>query len=418
MGNQQVSTETCSICFETEIINSSDSVQSPFKSVNKINTIRLVNDGRLGVAVSTGSFNSDLVAFATDYSKFGPKVPNDFLRFPKPCRQNNTSDSDRELLFRLWLNNVNNFFNRNVYEYKYIIRKIKRTLQLAVDEDQFLYSEHLHIECIFRLRYESGSHEMIIKKSCMNHFPDPLEWFNVQPWRFETYHKVRIESGIYEVVFAPEAFQILLDMLLHNFSAQMYPVKDLLITKESIGEKVFSSELYIEHSSGSEIDFDDEGTPFSKQPLVQEGILNGYYNDRFLSVRQEVNTSGNGFRCLTPDFELKEGIPSPRYPFAKVKCGNHDLMNVIENMRNGIIIEELSRSHNSDFLISFAHIPIHKAFYVKNGKVVGELCGHPILFCILKDLFANITIASDRSYYIGGRTLPWVYAQTHIMTRF
>ncbi|PZU97788.1 MAG: peptidase C69 [Pseudanabaena sp.] len=108
----------------------------------------------------------------------------------------------------------------------------------------------------------------------------------------------KIKSGKYLVVFSPEAFLSLISAFSSIFNAQSILDKNSLSTPESIGTIIASpllnisdDELHVGNISAS--DFDGEGTPTRRTPLITNGVLTNFLHSSVTAKRMNAKPTGN-----------------------------------------------------------------------------------------------------------------------------
>ncbi|MEB3214890.1 MAG: TldD/PmbA family protein [Nostocales cyanobacterium 94392] len=137
---------------------------------------------------------------------------------------------------------------------------------------------------------------------------------------------------------------------------------------ERIGKQVVSSllTLYQEPDAGPySCPFDDEGTPTKSLIFIQDGILQNFYCDRSTGNQLGIATTGNGFRPSLSSY------PTPGLFNFLIKPGNGSLIELIEEMDNGLIVDQIlgdSGGISGDFSIN-----IDLGYLVENGQVTGRV---------------------------------------------
>jgi len=155
----------------------------------------------------------------------------------------------------------------------------------------------------------------------------------------------KIKSGKYLVVFSPEAFLSLIGAFSSLFNAQSILDKNSLSTPESIGTQIASpllnvndDELHVGNISAS--DFDGEGTPTRRTPLITNGILTNFLHSSVTAKRLDAKPTGNasiGAKVsVSPNFfhiERSNAVEADEKP-----CSLKDAENVI-------LIDDLQALH-------------------------------------------------------------------------
>ncbi len=178
-------------------------------------------------------------------------------------------------------------------------------------------------------------------------------------------------AGEMPVVFAPGDPGVLLhEAIGHGFEADLNRKKTSIYCT-MMGQKVAEPFVTVVDdatipSAGGSINFDDEGTPGQRTVLVENGVLKSYLHDRISALHYGVASTGNGRR------ESYEYYPVPRMRNTYIIAGPHKPQEIIESVKKGIYIEDVSNGQvnvgQGDF-----------AFYVSRGRLIedGKL-GPPI----------------------------------------
>ncbi|MEP6656404.1 MAG: metalloprotease TldD [Betaproteobacteria bacterium] len=102
-----------------------------------------------------------------------------------------------------------------------------------------------------------------------------------------------------------------------------------------IGERVAAAGVTviddgtIERRRGS-LNIDDEGNPTQRTVLIEDGILEGYMQDRLNASLMNVTPTGNGRR------ESFAHLPMPRMTNTVMLAGNHDPAEIIASVKSGL----------------------------------------------------------------------------------
>jgi len=171
-----------------------------------------------------------------------------------------------------------------------------------------------------------------------------------------------IKSGDYEVILENMASASLLAAYVPMFSAESVQ-KDVSLLKGKIGEQVSKDLISIVDDpfmkksprSGS---FDDEGVATKYKELVKDGKLTGYLHNLKTAKKDEVGSTGNGFR---------NGISSTNFYIAP---GNTSFEDSVKSMVKGLIITDLQGTHAGTSSVSGDFSLQASGYLVENGKIV------------------------------------------------
>jgi TldD protein len=116
------------------------------------------------------------------------------------------------------------------------------------------------------------------------------------------------------------------------------------------------------------ISIDDEGTPSSRNILIEDGILTGYIQDRLNSRLMGVRATGNGRR------ESFSCPPLPRMTNTYMLAGDAKREDIISSVKRGIYTAHLGGGQvditSGKFVFSAS-----EAYLIENGKITAPLKG-------------------------------------------
>ncbi|MEM7189885.1 MAG: metalloprotease TldD [Pseudomonadota bacterium] len=117
---------------------------------------------------------------------------------------------------------------------------------------------------------------------------------------------------------------------------------------------------------------DDEGTPTNRTPLIEDGILVGYMQDRQNARLMGVPATGNGRR------ESYAHIPMPRMTNTVMESGDADPESIVADVKDGIYATNFGGGQvdiaNGKFVFSCT-----EAYRVKDGKVLHPVKGATLI---------------------------------------
>lgn len=140
-----------------------------------------------------------------------------------------------------------------------------------------------------------------------------------------------------------------------------------------VGQRVASDQCTIVDSGilpgrrGS-LNIDDEGTTAQETVLIEDGILQGYMQDKLNARLMGVKSTGNGRR------ESFAHLPIPRMTNTYMKNGKYDHEEIIASVKKGIYAENFRGGQvditNGKFVFSASD-----AFLIENGKITKPVKG-------------------------------------------
>ena len=163
----------------------------------------------------------------------------------------------------------------------------------------------------------------------------------------------RIPSGVYPVLLRNHVASEFLSILANSFLAdQVQKGKSPLKGKQ--GERFFSPLLTIKddglHAKGiSTFPIDGEGVPSQRTSLVIQGEITGYLYDRYWANRE--NSSSAESQVRSTGNSRRHGIKSPPGIGVSnffIEPGDLTLPQLMENLFQGIVIEEVMGLHTVD----------------------------------------------------------------------
>jgi predicted Zn-dependent protease len=153
-------------------------------------------------------------------------------------------------------------------------------------------------------------------------------------------------------------------------------------------------------------EFDDEGVPQRRIPIIDKGMFNNFVYDQFFALKDNTQSTGNGLRQgdVFYVFDGKYGIqPSDQISNFHVKPGDIKYEDMIKDTRRGILIEQFSWL-NPDSITGKFSSEIRAGYYIKNGEITEPIKGGLIIGNIF-DMIQNIEGISDESVITSGSNI-------------
>ena len=153
------------------------------------------------------------------------------------------------------------------------------------------------------------------------------------------------------------------------------------------------------------ISIDDEGTPGQSTPLIEDGVLIGYMQDRMNARLMNTRSTGNGRR------QSYAHSPMPRMTNTYMLAGNTDADAIIADLKDGIHAVGFGGGQvditNGKFVFSCT-----EAYRIKNGKRVAPLRNATLIGdgpTVLKNIHAiGNDLALDPGIGNCGKNGQWV----------
>lgn len=189
--------------------------------------------------------------------------------------------------------------------------------------------------------------------------------------------KVTIAEKRYDVndpkaktVFLPKAMISVLYPLIVAIDAK-YVQRGASPIAGKIGTGIFDEKLGV-YDDGT-IDYaaqsgpiDCEGIKTQKTEVIEDGVLKSFLYDLQTAGREGRKSTGNGIR----DYDSQ---PSPSPTNFCVEEGEFGFEEMIEDMRNGIIVDRILGTRQSNVLSGEFSVSVGLGFKVKNGQIIGGL---------------------------------------------
>ncbi|MCT4654710.1 MAG: metalloprotease TldD [Cohaesibacter sp.] len=120
------------------------------------------------------------------------------------------------------------------------------------------------------------------------------------------------------------------------------------------------------------LSFDDEGTPTQRTPLIEDGILVGYMQDRQNARLMGTQSTGNGRR------QSYAHIPMPRMTNTIMESGDHDPQDILQSVKNGLYAVNFGGGQvditSGKFVFSCT-----EAYLIEDGKVTAPVKGATLI---------------------------------------
>lgn len=207
----------------------------------------------------------------------------------------------------------------------------------------------------------------------------------------------KVSSGLYEIIFSPEAASQILSLLASALSGEEV-MKNRSFLKNKLNQKIASEKFTLidnglMRSGLASAPFDAEGTPTGKTVLFEGGILKNYfqsvYSSRFFKTRPTGNTGRPSFSTLPvlgpTNFYLAPGQIMPE--------------KLISSVKKGILVTDLFGLHTADRVTGEFSLGI-EGQYLEDGQVTFPVKG-VALAGNLENLLANISaVAEDLNFFL------------------
>jgi PmbA protein len=184
------------------------------------------------------------------------------------------------------------------------------------------------------------------------------------------------QTGKMKVLFMPNSIYTLTWRIKSGANAKSVYEKISPIAQK-VGERIFdpkftlvSDPLNDEHPDARA--FDDEGTPCSTFPIVENGVLQGFYCDLNYAKKLNTRSTGHGFKAQQWGGDVFSLRPNPALTHLTIKPGDMSFTDMVKSMEKGLIVEGALGAHSGNIPNGDYSIGADPALYVENGEIVGR----------------------------------------------
>jgi PmbA protein len=142
--------------------------------------------------------------------------------------------------------------------------------------------------------------------------------------------------------------------------------------------------------------FDDEGTPCRNTPLFEDGVLRGFYYDRYYAWKAGAEPTGHGFR---QDVTARTG---PQLGHLAVRPGDKSFGDLLREMGSGVVVAGVLGAHSGNILNGDYSIGLSPGLWVENGEIAGHVKDAMVAGNVYTDL-KNVVAVGNRQHdaYMG-----------------
>jgi PmbA protein len=139
---------------------------------------------------------------------------------------------------------------------------------------------------------------------------------------------------------------------------------------------------------------DDEGVPSQRTPLVEAGVVKNFYYDLQTAARAGKKSTGNGGRS-------RGGLPSPSTSALTVTPGHTTFDEMVADMKEGLVVEQLMGAEQGNILGGDFSGNILLGYRVENGKITGRVKDTMVSGNVYK-IFRDIAAIGSELKWVGG----------------
>lgn len=217
-----------------------------------------------------------------------------------------------------------------------------------------------------------------------------------------------VETKEMPVIFVPKAVaDALLSPLVIAFNGRTV-LQGASPLRDRIGEQVFDERIFL-YDDGT-IDYapgsgpcDDEGVPSRRTPLIEGGVVRGYYYDLQTAGQAGTQSTGNGFRSL-------ESLPGPSTTNVTMEPGNMSLADMIADVKEGLIVYQTMGAWAGNLLAGDFSANVHLGYKIENGKIAGRVKDTMVAGNVYEAFKDRLLALGDKAEWVrGGTKVPPVY---------
>jgi len=254
--------------------------------------------------------------------------------------------------------------------------------------------------------------------------PDP-EWVGREAGRLaiESTNVGKAEAGKFPVLLDPFALQLMLTYTLVQSVRGDIVFRGRSVFKDKIGKKVAGENINIYDDgtlagglqSGKT---DMEGVPTQKTPIIQDGILQGFFYDNYwarLEGKESTGNAGRGGGGLSlPPYGT---TPSIRPTNVVLEAGKANENELIREVGNGYYVRSVQGAHQSNPETGEFSVALAPAWRIENGEITKAVKGVMITGNAY-DMIKNISLLGKETRQIQTLIAPKVVvSELNVVTK-
>lgn len=400
---------------ETPVRYENNKLKGIDASSRQINALRIVKDGKLGFATSTGDNLEPLLAMALATAEFGREWD---LPLPGPAAlpqvemQHPSTSLDTDTLVELGEKVVARLRQCHPQLLATAHVSTRQTTTKLVNSQGFAgeYSKNT-FSIMGGIDLTEGKNFLSLYAGYSSgKLEDQVERIlETLTANFENGRtNVPLASGKYPVIFTPQGLGDLISPLLQCANG-LAVEKGFSPWKEKLGEKLFSSQfsLYddatIPYAPASCL-FDGEGIPAQATAIIEKGVLNSFVLNMVTAKALGLKSTGNGFRSKTGE------LSAPGNSNVVVEVADtQPLAQLLGSVQKGVLIHSLMGAWAGNPYSGQVNGNIDLGFLVENGRIQGRI----------KDCMVSVNVFEAFKDQIGGASAEkdwgWGILAPHIL---
>jgi len=222
---------------------------------------------------------------------------------------------------------------------------------------------------------------------------------------------ITVPGGPMKVMFLPEALYVFLWRIQSGTSGRaVHEKQSPLATK--IGKKICDRTITLFNDPFDDRQpharaFDDEGTPCSRFPIIENGVLKNFYYDLDYASKMKVDPTGHGFKSTRWGGEAISLKPNPTMEHLWIKPGKDTFPHMLERMDRGVIVVYGLGAHSGNIPNGDFSIGLSPGLYVEKGKIKGRIKNAMVAGNVY-DIMKNVITIENTVRPAFGGTFPSV----------
>lgn len=224
-------------------------------------------------------------------------------------------------------------------------------------------------------------------------------------------NRASIKTGTYPVIFTPKAVPLILHPLKKGINGKIVRKKASPLSSR-LHESIFSPSLTITDDAtlpyGQDSSpIDHEGVSSRSNSIIENGSLKNFIYDLQTAGASDARTTANARRKY-------DSPPSPSPTNFIVSPGNLTLDEMVKDIKEGLIIDQVIGSGQSNVLMGEFSVNLDLGFKVEKGQIVGRV-KNVMASGNTYDLLKNVLAVGRKTRFVGSTCTPPLYfSRIHI----
>jgi len=220
-------------------------------------------------------------------------------------------------------------------------------------------------------------------------------------------HRALIPSRSLPVIFTPNGVaSALISPLMAAFSGKMV-LEGASPVGNRLGQQVFDEKLWLWDDPTlpyrpESRPCDDEAIPSQRTPLIERGVVTGFFYDLQTAAQANTKSTSNGSRG-------SGGLPSPSPSAFVIAPGNVTFDEMVKDIKEGLIVEQLMGAEQGNILGGDFSGNVLLGYKVEGGKITGRVKDTMVSGNVYQVLRQITAIGSEAKWVGGSVNTPHLY---------